>query len=117
VLQAGEAVAGVVHVPCTGETFSAAGGLAWWNGTPLPRLGDTQASDRFILADGKAHRRRITYPGKDRSLGSGAPHIALGARGGAGAALLGRAHLWDLVAPGAVLGAVGGRYEYLRGDV
>jgi 3'-phosphoadenosine 5'-phosphosulfate (PAPS) 3'-phosphatase len=30
-------------------------------------------------------------------------------------ALLGHVHLWDLAAPGAVLEAVGGRYEYLDG--
>lgn len=117
VLRGSVPVAGVVHVPCTGETFSAVDDAGWWNGTRLPRLDDERTpADRFILADGKAHRRhRITYPGKMRSLGSGAHHVVLVARGAAEAALLGQAHLWDLVAPGAILGAVGGGYEYLGG--
>lgn len=118
-LRDGDPVAGVVHVPCTGETFSAVDGLACLNGSPLPMLGvSSRSSDRFLAADGKAHtRRRIAYQGKIRSLGSGAYHVLLAARGAAEAALLGRAHLWDLVAPGAVLYAVGGRYEYLGGSL
>lgn len=116
ILRDAEPVAGVVHLPCTGETYSAEGGQAWWNGSPLPPLGAAAVGDRFVAADGKAHvRRRITYTGKVRSLGSGAYHVLLAARGAAEAALLGHAHLWDLVAPGAVLHAVGGRYEYLEG--
>ena len=50
-----------------------------------------------------------------RSLGSTAYHVALVARGVAEGALLGRAHLWDLAGPGAILAAVGGGYEYLGG--
>lgn len=50
-----------------------------------------------------------------RSLGSSAYHIALVARGVAEAALVGRAHLWDLAAPGAVLAAVGGSLRFLDG--
>ena len=117
ILQRGVPVAGVVHLPCLGETFSALDGDACWNGTPLAALAPAATpTDHFILADGKAHRRhRIGYAGKVRSLGSGAHHIVLVARGAAEAALLGRAHVWDLVAPGAILYAVGGRYEYLGG--
>jgi len=47
--------------------------------------------------------------------GSTAYHVALVARGAAEGALLGHAHLWDLAGPGAILGAVGGGYEYLGG--
>jgi myo-inositol-1(or 4)-monophosphatase len=115
VLRDAEPVAGVVHLPCTGETYSAVDGTAWWNGAPLaPPAGD---ADVFIAVDGKSHvRRRIGYRGKIRSLGSGAYHVVLAARGAAEAALLGHAHVWDLVAPGAVLLATGGRYEYLDGS-
>jgi myo-inositol-1(or 4)-monophosphatase len=117
ILRGGTPVAGVVHLPCTGETYSATDGQAWWNGAPLPSLGPARPpGDAFIAADGKAHlRRHIRYPGKVRSLGSGAYHVLLAARGAAEAALLGHAHVWDLVAPGAVLYATGGRYEYLDG--
>ena len=117
VLRGAEPVAGVVHLPAIGETYSAADGVAWWNGQRLASLGGPAGEgDRFILSHAKAHlRHRITYPGKVRSLGSTAYHVVLVARGAAEAALLGHAHLWDLAGPGAVLGAVGGRYEYLGG--
>jgi myo-inositol-1(or 4)-monophosphatase len=92
-------------------------GAAWWNGRPLAPLGATTAADRFVVAHARAHaRHRITYPGKVRCFGSTAYHVALVARGAAEGALLGHAHLWDLVAPGAVLAAVGGTYEYLGGE-
>jgi len=118
VLRGADPVAGVVHLPAIGETYSAADGVAWWNGQRLPPLGGLAGEgDRFILTHAKAHlRHRITYSGKVRSLGSTAYHVVLVARGAAEAALLGHAHLWDLAGPGAVLAAVGGRYEYLGGD-
>jgi myo-inositol-1(or 4)-monophosphatase len=117
IMEGAHPVAGVVHLPCVGETYAAIEGRAWLNGMPLPALGsEAAAGDRFIVAHARAHaRHRITYPGKVRSLGSTAYHVALVARGAAEGALLGHAHLWDLAAPGAVLHAVGGHYEYLGG--
>jgi myo-inositol-1(or 4)-monophosphatase len=115
ILDGAHAVAGVVHVPSLSETYTAVDGRAYLNGVPLPPLGSAPAAgDRFIVTHARAHlRHRIRYPGKVRSLGSTAYHVVLVARGAAEAALLGRCHLWDLAAPGAVLDAVGGRYEYL----
>src|SRR5437016_2597783 len=116
ILRGDEPVAGVVHMPCAGETYSAVGGEAWWNGARLPVLtGDAaSAGDRFIVAHAKAHlRHRIRYPGKVRSLGSSAYHAALVARGVAEVAILGHVHLWDVAAVGAVLQAVGGCFVYL----
>jgi len=117
ILEDARPVAGVVHLPCLGETYSAVGGAAWLNGVPLASLGAAApVGDRFIVVHAHAHRRhRITYPGKVRSLGSTAYHVALVTRGAAEGALLGHAHLWDLAGPGAILGAVGGGYEYLGG--
>ena len=116
ILRGAEPVAGVVHLPCADETYIAIEGSAWMNGTPLPPLGGDLEGDRFLVTHAKAHRRHaITYPGKVRSLGSTAYHVVLVTRGVAEAALVGRAHVWDLVAPGAILVAVGGRYEYLSG--
>jgi myo-inositol-1(or 4)-monophosphatase len=120
ILRGDRPVAGVVHLPCSGETYSAVGGTAWWNGQRLRRLTIRRArageGDRFVVAHAKAHRRHaVAYPGKVRSLGSTAYHVVLVARGVAEAALLGEAHVWDLAAPGAVLAAVGGRYEYAGG--
>lgn len=110
-------VAGVVHLPVLGETYAARGGTAFLNGDVLPPLGTRDpVGDRFIVTHARAHaRHEIAYPGKIRSLGSTAYHVVLVARGVAEAALLGHVHVWDLAAPGAVLEAVGGRYEYLSG--
>src|SRR5262249_6399733 len=36
VLHGAEPVAGVVHLPAIGETYSAGDGVAWWNGQRLP---------------------------------------------------------------------------------
>ncbi len=117
IMEGDRAVAGVVHVPCLGETYAAADGRAYLNGDALPPLdGRPTDGDRFIVTHARAHaRHRVRYPAKVRSLGSTAYHVALVARGAAEGALLGHAHLWDLAAPGAVLHAVGGRYEYLGG--
>src|SRR6266566_1171675 len=72
ILEEARPIAGVVHLPCLGETYSAVGGAACVNGTPLASLGAAgTAGDRFIVTHAHAHRRhRITYPGKVRSLGS-----------------------------------------------
>jgi len=116
ILRGDEPVAGVVHLPCVRETYSALRAEAWWNGSRLPPLAAATdpGGDRFIVAHAKAHlRHRVRYPGKVRSLGSSAYHAALVARGVAEAALLGHVHLWDLAAPGAVLHAVGGCFVYL----
>jgi len=118
VLRGDVPIAGVVHVPCAGETYTALDGEAWWNGTRLPGLGTVAdgGGDRFIVSHAKAHLRyELAYRGKIRAFGSTAYHVALVARGAAEAAIVGRAHLWDLVAPGAVLHAVGGRYVYAGG--
>ncbi len=118
-LRDGEMVAGATYMPCTRDVYSAADGTAWWNGRQLPTLAaETDGRERFLVADSEIHlRRRLTYRGKVRSFGSAAYHVVLVARGAAEAALLGRPHVWDLAAPGAVLAAVGGRYEYLDGGV
>jgi myo-inositol-1(or 4)-monophosphatase len=115
-LDGGRPIAGVVHLPAVGETFSATDGTAWWNGERLAPLAELPPGDRFVAAHAQTHRRHaVQYPGKVRSLGSTAYHVVLAARGVAEAALVGHAHLWDLAAPGAILEAVGGRYEYLGG--
>jgi len=119
ILRDGEMVAGASYMPCTRDVYGAADGTAWWNGRQLPTLAAAaDGRERFLVADSEIHlRRRLTYRGKVRSFGSAAYHVVLVARGAAEAALLGRPHVWDLAAPGAVLTAVGGRYEYLDGEV
>jgi len=116
-VHAGEAYAGVVYLPCSGERYSAVAGAAWWNGSPLPVLNDADpVGDPFVVAHSWAHRRHpLDRLGKLRSLGSAAYHTMLVARGAARAALLGRVRVWDLAGAGAVLAAVGGRFELLDG--
>jgi fructose-1,6-bisphosphatase/inositol monophosphatase family enzyme len=118
IMRDGEPVAGANYMPCTRDLYGAAEGTAWWNGRQLVPLVAAPADgpERFLVADSEIHlRRRLTYRGKVRSFGSAAYHVLLVARGAAEAAVLGRPHVWDLAAPGAVLAAVGGRYEYLDG--
>jgi len=114
----GRAVGGITHLPMTGETYLAEGGEARWNGRVIP-AGRRPAGegDPFILTHSDVHRsgRVIRFPGKVRALGSTAYHMALVARGAARAALLGRAHIWDLAAGVALIGAVGGAICYLSG--
>jgi len=118
ILRDGEPVAGANYMPCTRDLFAAADGAAWWNGRHLEPLAAARDAERFLVADSEIHlRQRLTYRGKVRSFGSAAYHVVLVARGVAEAALLGRPHVWDLAAPGAVLAAVGGRYEFLDGGV
>src|SRR5262249_13348725 len=76
VLEGGRAIAGVVHVPCTGETYGAAAGAARLNGRPMRALpGCPPAAEPYILVPAKLHlRRRLRYPGKARALGSAAHH-------------------------------------------
>jgi myo-inositol-1(or 4)-monophosphatase len=116
ILDADRPVAGIVHLPCTGETYVAVGDAAWWQGTSLPRLGNGAGPDGFLVTHSKSHLRHVLrYPGKVRSLGSAAYHVALVARGVADAAIVGRPYLWDVAGAGAVLHAVGGGFEYLGG--
>jgi myo-inositol-1(or 4)-monophosphatase len=117
IMEGARPVAGVVHLPAFGETYSAVDGIAYLNGVVLPPLGSPEGpGDRFIVTHARAHvRHDLRYPGKVRSLGSTAYHVALVARGAAEAAVLGHVHLWDVAGPGAILAAVGGRYEYLDG--
>jgi myo-inositol-1(or 4)-monophosphatase len=117
ILDGGRPVAGVVHLPACGETYSAVDGVAQLNGVVMPQLGGAAGpGDQFIVTHARAHLRHdLRYAGKVRSLGSSAYHVALVARGAAEAGVLGHVHVWDLAAPGAILEAVGGRYEYLDG--
>ena len=117
VLEGGRAIAGVVHVPCTGETYGAAAGVARLNGRPMPALpGRGPAPEPYIVVPAKLHlQRRLRYPGKARALGSAAHHLALVARGSAEAALLEPAYLWDIAGAAAILAAVDGTLCYASG--
>src|SRR6059036_4316549 len=50
ILEGARPVAGVVHLPRLGETYSAVGGAAWLDGTSLASLGDGgPVGARFLL--------------------------------------------------------------------
>lgn len=117
ILEHARPIAGVVYLPAFDEMYAAVEGAAYLNGVALPALGGPEGpGDSFIVTHARAHiRHDLRYPGKVRSLGSTAYHVALVARGAAAAAVLGHVHVWDLAGPGAILAAVGGTYEYLEG--
>jgi myo-inositol-1(or 4)-monophosphatase len=116
-IAAGGAGGGITYLPMTGETYVAEGGQAWWNGRVIPAGAlQVEAGDRFIATYSGYHRSNAgRFPGKVRSLGSTAYHLALVARGAASGALLGRPHVWDLTAGAALVAAVGGALRYRTG--
>ncbi len=94
-------------------------------GVPLTRDGEPAgaarpetASQVCALVPSEAHRHfRLRFPGRVRSLGSTAYHLALVATGTAAAALVHEAHVWDVAAGMALLRAAGVPLARLDGSV
>jgi myo-inositol-1(or 4)-monophosphatase len=113
----GEPVRGVVAVPMMDETYATDEGILWRDGTRLePRVRvPLDEESRFLITSRALRRHGIRFPGKVRSLGSTAYHLALVARGVAIGALLGRPRAWDLAAGTALVRAAGGDVTDLTG--
>ncbi len=114
----GEPVRGVVQVPMMDETYAADEGILWRDGTRLAPRDRTpiDSETRMLITSRALNRYEIEFPGKLRSLGSTAYHLALVARGVGVAALLGRPRAWDLAAGVALVRAAGGDVTNLAGE-
>jgi myo-inositol-1(or 4)-monophosphatase len=122
-------VLGVIHLPVTNELYSAFSGTkAFLNDREIRVREDGIDNESLLLTYSRFHLDFSThFPGKVRSLGSTAAHMAYVARGAASAAILGNVHIWDIAAGVVILEAAGGVIrtmegkrpelgEYLEGD-
>ncbi len=123
-LRGGRPVAGVVHAPLLGGPggwLYRAGpqGPALRNGQPLraKQHAGFEQVDQIGVPSGFHKWARVRgFQGKLRSLGSTAHHLCLVGAGGLDAAVVGRAHLWDLAGALPVLERAGGVLCYADGD-
>jgi len=106
----GKPVLGVVHLPVTGELYSATSKTpAMVNDREIEVLDQAMDNESLLLTYSRFHADYVTHlTGKVRSLGSTAAHIAYVARGAASGAILGNVHVWDVAAGLVVLEAAGG---------
>lgn len=96
--------AGVLWAPALeDEYYGIRGSIAHKHGAPIeerPSPPEDWDSESLLCVTSNAHRRfGIDFPGKCRSLGSSAYHLAMVLDGRAVGALLNRLHVWDLAAP------------------
>ena len=113
-------MAGVVHLPCTGETYSRrrrpglverAAARAARDGARRRATASSPPTRRRTSASAITYRRRCARSARRPTTSCSSRAARRRPRSSVDA------HLWDLAAPGAVLAAVGGRYEYLDGGV
>jgi fructose-1,6-bisphosphatase/inositol monophosphatase family enzyme len=114
---AGIPVAGVMHMPVTGDLYVYDSGNATWCGRGVGVLPDDELhEDSLLLApNGAPHRYRIAHPGKTQCVGSSSAHILYVARGAAACAVVDPLYIWDLGVAVPFLRAAGGDARYLSG--
>jgi myo-inositol-1(or 4)-monophosphatase len=118
-LQGDRVVAGWFYLPLTDELYAAGpNGPATWNDQPIHVAAETHMDRNLLITvPSDAHRHfELAWPGKVRSLGSVAAHIAYVARGIAVGSLVGRPSLWDIAGALAVLQRAGGVARTLSGE-
>ena len=114
----GRPAAGWFHMPLTGDLFEAGPGFGMvLNGRPAKVTREEEFHrETAIFIDSGFHKRFTlapTFPGKVRSLGTTAGHLAYVAAGCADAAVLHDVHVWDFAAAAAMLVHAGGVLRYL----
>ncbi|MBW2699250.1 MAG: inositol monophosphatase [Deltaproteobacteria bacterium] len=110
-------VLGLIYLPVTGELYHAiAGAKAMLNDRTIEVRDEVVDNESLLLTYSRFHSDFVThFPGKVRSLGSTAAHLAYVARGAAGGAVLGNVHVWDVAAGSVLLEAAGGGFRDLNG--
>ncbi len=115
----GKPAVGVVNMPATEETYySIYNHKAFLNGEEL-QVTDCSGEDNdsTMLTYSRFHQKyTVDYPGKLRSFGSTAAHLAYLARGTVSAVLIDNVHLWDIAAGAIILQSAGGEIHYLDGN-
>ncbi|MCZ7582139.1 MAG: inositol monophosphatase [Deltaproteobacteria bacterium] len=106
----GRCVLGVFFGPVLGELYAVdAGETPTLNGEPI-RSRDRSGGTAPLLTPSHFHKMFVTdFPGKVRSYGSMAYHLAYVASGQARGAMAFDSHIWDLAAGVALLEAAGAR--------
>ena len=113
----GRPVLGIIHLPVTGELYSASrSGPAMLNDRKITVRDQELDNESLLLTYSRFHSDFITkLTGKVRSLGSTAAHMAYVARGAASGAIMGNVHIWDIAAGQVILEAAGGAIRDLSG--
>jgi len=109
---------GILSMPAINEMYWGDESGVFLNNKPVRlRQGmDQFDSESCLMVPSNSHRKyQINFPGKTRSMGSLAAHMAFVAAGAADAALLGRPHLWDIAGGAALVMRGGGQLLTLSG--
>lgn len=114
----GQFTLGVVYLPVFDDLYSVdRPGVPMLNGNPIQVCNDCDITrNSFLAAPSNFHKNFITdFPGKVRSMGSTAFHLALTAGGGCVGAIP-TAFIWDIAAGVALVEAAGGKFARFSGE-
>ena len=109
---------GVIYLPVFKDLYSVdRPGVPLLNGSTIRVCNDCEITrNSFLAAPSNFHKNFITdFPGKIRSMGSTAFHLALAASGGCVGAIP-TAFIWDIAAGVALVEAAGGKFARFSGE-